>query len=157
MSSFAVAMTEVLDWEGHYTDDPDDPGGETKWGISARQYPHLVIKELKVEQAVEIYRRDYWEKYGLGLIEDGLIAKKVFSVGVTMGMHKAVRFLQRACNELGANLYHDGYIGPQTAEWINTYRHHLALMALFKFYCAGYYRDLGKKKYIAGWLSRLEA
>ena len=66
----------VRRWEGNYTDDPNDHGnwtggrqgiGElkgTKYGISAASYPHLDIKNLTMQQADDIYYRDYWQASG---------------------------------------------------------------------------------------------
>jgi len=62
----------VVGEEGGYTADHRDPGnwtggqvgaGElkgTKFGISAKAYPSLDIYNLTIEQAKEIYRKDYW-------------------------------------------------------------------------------------------------
>ena len=58
------AIEHVFKWEGGYVNDPRDPGGETNMGISKRSYPHLDIANLTREDAVEIYRRDYWMKSG---------------------------------------------------------------------------------------------
>ena len=63
---FLVAVEVVLTHEGGYTNNPADPGGETNYGISKRSYPQLDIKALTREQAVEIYRQDWWEKYRYG-------------------------------------------------------------------------------------------
>jgi len=66
----------VRRWEGGYTDDPNDHGnwtggrqgqGElkgTKYGISAASYPHLDIRNLTMQQADDIYFRDYWQTSG---------------------------------------------------------------------------------------------
>jgi hypothetical protein len=50
-------------WEGGatITQDPDDPGGTTKWGISGHAHPSLDIRSLTEEEAKEIARREYWE------------------------------------------------------------------------------------------------
>jgi hypothetical protein len=61
---FERAVAFVLRHEGGYVNDPRDPGGETKYGISKRAYPRLDIKGLTEADAKEIYRRDYWEKAG---------------------------------------------------------------------------------------------
>lgn len=62
--NFEKAIEFVLKWEGGYVNNPHDPGGETNWGISKRSYPHLDIKGLTKEQAIAIYKKDYWEKCG---------------------------------------------------------------------------------------------
>lgn len=60
-NSFDIAVTLVLAHEGGYTAGlADDPGGETNFGISKRAYPQLDIKALTVEDAKNIYSRDYW-------------------------------------------------------------------------------------------------
>lgn len=43
-----------------YVNDPHDPGGETKYGISKRAHPDEDIKNLTLERAGEIYFQDYW-------------------------------------------------------------------------------------------------
>jgi hypothetical protein len=52
----------VMRFEGgaRYTNDPDDPGGETKYGISKRANPDVDIANLTKDQAKEIYRKRYW-------------------------------------------------------------------------------------------------
>ena len=58
--SWYNAIEFVLFWEGGYVNDPHDPGGETKYGICKRAYPHLDIKNLDVSTAEAIYKSDYW-------------------------------------------------------------------------------------------------
>ena len=58
--SFPLAVAFVLGHEGGYSRDVSDPGGETKWGISKRAYPHEDIAGMTVERAKELYCRDYW-------------------------------------------------------------------------------------------------
>lgn len=52
---FEHAVSFVLAHEGGYSDDPDDDGGETKFGISKRSYPHVDVDALTIEQAKVIY------------------------------------------------------------------------------------------------------
>ena len=62
MSNFEAAFEIVVGVEGGYVNDPDDPGGETKYGISKRMYPSLDIANLTREQAQSIYLQDYWNR-----------------------------------------------------------------------------------------------
>lgn len=106
-------LIRILGHEGGYSDDPDDPGGETKWGISKRSYPHLDIKNLTVEDAAEIYKRDFlaplkWERYADG------VAYQILDFGVNSGPRTAIKRLQR---ELGVK--DDGVVGPITIARIN--------------------------------------
>lgn len=102
---FDQAFDRLIDHEGGYSDDTRDPGnwtsgrigiGElkgTKFGIAAHSYPHLDIKNLTLEKAKEIYKRDFWDNLG-----DAHTAIKfqVFDASVNHGYPNAIRFLQRA-------------------------------------------------------------
>ena len=58
--NFPAAVAFVLAREGGYVNDPRDPGGETKFGISKRSYPNEDIANLTADRAKEIYFSDYW-------------------------------------------------------------------------------------------------
>ena len=45
MAHFERAIDKTLAWEGGYVNDPKDPGGETKYGISKRAHPDVDIKK----------------------------------------------------------------------------------------------------------------
>lgn len=63
--SFDAAFAIVVGEEGGYKPaTPADPGGETKYGISKRQYPNVDIPQLTLEEAKAIYLRDYWNTHG---------------------------------------------------------------------------------------------
>lgn len=64
MSFFQAAFDLIVGIEAGYVNDPHDPGGETKFGISKRAYPNLDIANLTLEDARAIYQRDYWERCG---------------------------------------------------------------------------------------------
>lgn len=54
-----------MQWEGtKYENDPDDPGGETRWGIDKRSHPRENIRNLTEDRAKEIYWNEYWNRYG---------------------------------------------------------------------------------------------
>ena len=57
---FVRAIDRVLIHEGGDADDPRDPGGRTRWGISQRTYPTLDIRRLTRTEAIALYRRDFW-------------------------------------------------------------------------------------------------
>lgn len=58
MTDFERSLAFTLKWEGEFT---TDSGGLTKYGISQKSYPDLDIANLTLEQAKEIYKRDYWD------------------------------------------------------------------------------------------------
>lgn len=57
-----VILDFIIKREGGYINHPSDPGGETKYGISKRAYPTEDIKNMTVERAKFIYKRDYMDK-----------------------------------------------------------------------------------------------
>jgi lysozyme family protein len=104
--NFYDACDRVLGHEGGYVNNPKDPGGETKWGISKRSYPNLDIKSLTRDEAVIIYRRDFWERIRADALSDG-VAFQLFDFAFNSGIETAVRYFQRA---LG--VADDGHWGP---------------------------------------------
>jgi len=62
MTAFDKAFEILIGHEGGYVNDVNDRGGETRYGISKRAYPHIDIANLTLAQAKEIYRTDYWDK-----------------------------------------------------------------------------------------------
>jgi lysozyme family protein len=86
--SFEKAMEFLLKWEGGYVNDPRDPGGETKYGISKRSHPNVDIANLTVEQATAIYKRDYWDALNLDALPP-CFGIAVFDAAVNCGKAKA--------------------------------------------------------------------
>ena len=113
-AAFDACFTVVVGEEGGYTDDPNDPGGETNWGISKAAYPALDIKDLTEAAAKAIYQRDYWAPSQC----DGLpaaLAMMVFDAAVNNGVQRAKEWLQAA-----VGVATDGVIGPQTLAALKT-------------------------------------
>lgn len=96
--------------EAGYVNDKDDPGGETRWGISKRSYPGLDIKNLTREAAKDIYRTDFWRRIDADTLPDG-VAYQLFDFAINSGIETAVRYFQRA---LG--VADDGHWGPMSAK-----------------------------------------
>jgi lysozyme family protein len=175
MSTFEIAIPVVLKHEGFYSNDKDDPGGATNWGISLRflqaRYLHNTdsdidgdgdvdpddIKKLGKEQAINIYRTDWWEKYQYWRIVSQSIATKVFDFAVNMPAIKAHIILQRAVRATnGVHLKEDGILGKQTIAEVNA-ANARELFAALKSEAAGHYRSINyitADKYREGWLNR---
>jgi lysozyme family protein len=155
MGNFAKAIKFALDNEGEFSDDPNDAGGLTKYGISQRSYPDLDIRNLTKEQAIEIYKRDFWEPYK---DFNDRLATKLFDLAVNMGHKRAVQILQRALQCLGAKIVDDGILGPVTKSAVDLANEDLLLTAI-KSEAAGVYRNLAatnstQQKFLKGWLRR---
>lgn len=105
-ANFAKYIERVLGHEEGYVNDPHDPGGETKWGISKRSYPLINIKQLTRDEAISIYYRDFWLKIMGDRLHDGA-AYQILDSAVNSGIFQSIRFMQRA---IGAA--DDGVFGP---------------------------------------------
>lgn len=82
----------VLRWENGLSENPQDPGGLTNFGISQRAYPNLDIRNLTVEQAKEIYYRDYWLASGANRLHWPLCLAH-FDLAVNGGVERAMQTL----------------------------------------------------------------
>jgi lysozyme family protein len=150
MASFEIAVEITLNNEKGLVDNPSDPGGLTKFGISQRSYPNLDIRNLTVEDAKAIYLRDFWR---FGGINDQQVANKVFDMVVNMG-HTAIRLVQKA---VGFS-QQDGVYGPVTETAINSFAPKTLLPA-YKGLLADHYTAIAnanpaETKFLHGWLNR---
>ena len=155
MATFDKAIGAVLEHEGGYTFDPNDPGGETKYGISRKTYPNLDIKALTLDQAKAIYKRDYWI---YSRIQDQDVATKVFDMAVNLGPPAAHRLLQTALLALGETVAVDGVFGPQTLAATNLVNPEQLLQEL-RARAAVYYAQTvvanpPEQKFLLGWMRR---
>lgn len=93
--TFDVAFDRLIGFEAGYVNNPKDPGGETKWGISKRSYPNLDIKNLTREQSYKIYYSDFWERINADKLP-GSVLYQLFDFAVNSGIETAVRYFQRS-------------------------------------------------------------
>jgi lysozyme family protein len=125
MKSVEEIAAEIVGREGGYVNDPDDPGGATKYGVTIGTLRRLGIdltgdgrvtaadvRRLTREKALDIYIEHYFRRPGLGSLPEALQAS-VFDMYVNAGSN-AVRVLQRLLNDMGEQLTVDGALGPQT-------------------------------------------
>lgn len=143
-----------MKYEGVYSDDPDDAGGETKYGISKKAYPDLNIKELSIEDAKLIYLRDYYAPMKISSIVDDELAWQVFDFGVNAGNSRSVKMLQRL---VGA--FPDGSIGKKTIAKIEEYFGEHPLWVAFvgervKYYLWATIKKPKNRKFLKGWAIR---
>lgn len=135
MDHFNKSLRLVFGHEGGYVNNPNDPGGETKFGISDRRdglmdghadidgdrVPDVRIKLLTLEQAGRIYWREYWQPLRCDELHPS-IAYVLFDTAVNTGNRQAVRLLQR-----GLQITDDGLIGPATIAAANRDPKHTVL------------------------------
>ena len=108
-----VYMVTSKGHEGGYVNHPDDPGGETNFGISKKEYPHLDIKNLDREDAMAIYKRDYLPSAETNYGKNEF-ALKMTDIGINAGPQTATEIIQKSLNEFGMDLDEDGKMGVAT-------------------------------------------
>lgn len=110
--TFDEAFHKLLGHEGGYVNHPNDPGGETNWGVTvavarANGYDGP-MKDMPVDVAKAIYRKQYWDAIRGDELPPAL-RYAVFDAAVNSGNGQAIKWLQRA-----VGVADDGRIGPAT-------------------------------------------
>jgi lysozyme family protein len=111
---FDKAFEIVVGLEGGYVNDPHDPGGETKFGVSKRAYPMLDIAALELADAKELYLNDYWRRCQCQAMP-WPIALMLFDSAINQGPRSAISLLQK-----GMGVVADGVLGPITLDALLT-------------------------------------
>ncbi|MEO0751074.1 MAG: holin-associated N-acetylmuramidase [Pseudomonadota bacterium] len=124
----------IIDREGGFVNDPDDPGGATNFGVTIHTMRRLGldldkdgdvdIRDVEVltrEQAEAIFVNHYYAAPGIAHLPEAMQAT-VFDMYVNSGRN-AVKILQRLMCQMGQTITVDGVIGPQTAEAARTAFH----------------------------------
>lgn len=138
LSKFKPTLEFTLKWEtggdknGGYTNDPDDPGGETKWGISKEFHPDEDIANLTKERALEIYYDEYWNVCGANIL-DFPDCTAVFDSAVHCGADRARAWID--------------WTGPFDAQKYLDQR--------VQYYIERVKKKPAKKKFLAGWMARV--
>lgn len=153
--AFERAFCHVLRCEGGYSNDPNDPGGETKFGISKTYHPEVDIRSLDLSDAKTIYLNKYWLPIQCNKIAEmhfGL-ALMIFDCAVNPGMGAAIRILQRALA-----IKDDGVLGMNTDAAIKVCIPEKVIcdMTVYRifYYMIRCKNDPDKNRYLKGWLRR---
>jgi lysozyme family protein len=138
-SSFKRAFRLIIEgYEGNYSNDKDDPGGETYKGISRnmnkdfdgwkiidsykgkKNYPELLKTDDKLQSLVlDFYKKNYWDAFEGDILGEET-GEEMFDQSINLGIERASEHLQRSLNILNdrQTLYPDikvdGVIGDQT-------------------------------------------
>jgi lysozyme family protein len=121
MANFDDAVKFVLEHEGGYVHNQNDPGGATNFGISSRflnvarldpDFRRILdlnrndyidpeeIAKMNEEQAKKIYEDFFWNKYNYEKIICQKIANKIFDLAVNIGPNRAHKIAQEATNKV---------------------------------------------------------
>lgn len=114
--NFDYSLKSALQHEGGYVDHPRDPGGATNLGVTiktlsawrGRPVSKNEVKKLTLEEAGQIYRRQYWDTVAGDDLPAG-VDYAVFDFSVNSGPSRAARTLQAVVGVTA-----DGIIGAQT-------------------------------------------
>ena len=182
MKTVQQIADEIIAREGGYVNDPSDPGGATKYGVTIGTLRRLGVdvdgdgkvsisdvRQLSREQARDIFITHYFHGPRIDELPPVLQAS-VFDMYVNAGSN-AVRVLQRLLGDMGIKIAVDGVIGPQTIEAAQIAQslapHHLADaygIARRNYYYALADRRPSSRKYATrrdggkgGWIVRAEA
>ena len=125
MKTIREIADEIVAREGGYVDDPADPGGATKHGVTIHTMRRLGldldrdgqitardVQRLSAAQAAEIFVEHYFRAPRIAELPEALQAP-VFDMYVNAGAN-AVRILQRLLGEMRLSVAVDGVIGPRT-------------------------------------------
>ena len=125
MSDIYKFAEHIVSTEGGFVDDPDDPGGVTKYGVTLKTLKRLgmdLTRDGRVTTedvhavtravAIQVFIEHYFKRPKLHLLPSG-VQFSAFDMYVNSGQN-AVRLLQGLLNKMGFALQVDGIIGPMT-------------------------------------------
>lgn len=116
-SNYKPSLDLVLQHEGGYVNDPQDPGGATNKGVTQAVYdawrraqglPSRSVASIGDAEVGSIYKNNYWDRVMGDELPSG-VDYSVFDFAVNSGVNRAARYLQRA-----VGVADDGKIGPKT-------------------------------------------
>ena len=183
---WAAIFARLLKTEGGYVNNPKDPGGATKYGVSLRflvikglidadrdgyadfdldrggKIDALDIKLLTPANAEALYLKLFFIDTGFWGLPRPLDAA-VFDFGVNAGTGTSVKMLQRAVNTLIAPsaLTTDGQLGDKTRAGVVQALKTGPLLTEFRNQVTAHYRNLvanngDLKRFLDGWLNRVK-
>lgn len=160
---FKKCISIILTSEGGFTLNPVDSGNwtqpnctgilkGTKYGIAARFFPNLDIKNLTLNQARQIYFEKYYLPMNLEGIHDELSVLHIFDFGINAGKGIAIRTAQRI-----VNVRPDGLVGAFTTKAINNFPNFSSAYISKRL---EYYKNLVIQKprykiFLKGWINRV--
>jgi lysozyme family protein len=165
MTDFEKCFENTVMLEGGYSDHPYDSGGKTKYGITesvAKSNGYLGdMKDLTLEFAKKIYKKDYWDANRLDELNNFDIKAEIFDTGVNCGIKTAAKFMQKAYNLLSTSNFIavDGIVGKETIKALNNFLKQNRIVTVANAYQIKYYLEITEansknKAFIFGWLDK---
>jgi lysozyme family protein len=113
--NFLTSLKFTLQYEGGYSNHPDDPGGPTNFGITQRVYNTYrtnkklqvqSVKSITTDEVHEIYQINYWNLCRCDTLPSG-VDFAVFDLAVNNGVGRANEFIPIAMQKPNASLMID--------------------------------------------------
>lgn len=154
---FDACMPFIFKAEGGYSDNPNDRGGPTNFGITLATLKNYEdnqnltaddVKKLIPDMAKEIYRTAYWNRMQCGALPAGLDLE-VFDFGVNAGPGEAVKALQKI-----VGVTPDGSIGPITLAAVRALNPR-DLISRYSDARLAFYKALNQPEFEQGWTTRV--
>ena len=164
MERFEKIFDYLLKVEGGYSDDENDKGGKTKYGITeeeARDFGYKGnMQDLTKDFAKNIYLKKYYLGNKLDKVVNDKVALSICDWAVNSGRN-GTKNAQIAINQLtNANLDVDGVIGNKTLEALNSVDSNKFLEVyhnLQRIYYKGKVEaDRTQEGFLTGWLNRVQ-
>ena len=165
MERFKKFLDYIFEVEGGFTDDENDRGGATNFGIThddAEKYLSYTgdMRDFKKSDAEKIYKKVYYCGNHIDKITDDRVALSIFDWAVNSGRN-GTKNAQIAINQLtNANLDVDGIIGNKTLEAINSVDPEKFLQVYHNlqriYYRAKVESDKTQEDFLTGWLNRVD-
>ena len=163
MDRFEKIFDYLLRVEGGYSDDKNDKGGKTKYGIieeEARDFGYKgSMQDLTIDFAKNIYLKKYYLGNKLDKVVDDKVALSICDWAVNSGRN-GTKNAQIAINQLtNANLDVDGIIGNKTLDALNSVDPGKFLEVyhnLQRIYYKGKVEaDKTQERFFDGWINRV--
>lgn len=162
MADFEEAVNYVLGNEGAYINNPSDPGGPTKYGITLdmlskwrkKDCHPIDVQNMTLTEAKTIYESQFWDPLRISSLSQP-IATAILDTAVNEGQYSAIKLAQMA---LGSNISPDGVMGLNTLQALDSINPRLFLIAFMGEIQSRYVRLVvntpSQIQFLEGWLSR---
>lgn len=148
MANFDIAFKNTLTHEGGYSNDPNDPGGETIYGLARKKnpdwegwtlvdnfkrdklnFPKNALADSAIMSLVKLfYKKRYWDVNRLDEINLQEICNEMFDTAINLGQGKAASFLLLSVDLLNrggkdySDVPEDGKIDPSDVALVNSHK-----------------------------------
>jgi len=177
MADFEISVGQLLELEGGYVNDPQDPGGETFRGLSRKNWPtwigwskldqHKLLPgfpdtlrdDTRLSAMVKaFYSEQFWDPLW-GQINSQELSNKLLDMSVNMGKATAVALVQVSLGFLSNSpIVTDGIFGPRTLDFLNGMNeqkllHELRVRAVKRYHDIVVANPVSEK-FLLGWFRR---